>query len=94
MDIPNNKNVFNYSVNEIISFLLYRMRVDIGNEKVHMIISVRMIPRTIVFNTEVNKQWNEEQGLFDITETYPFKINVPFELRVTFQSNTYMVISV
>ena len=94
MDKLNNKNVYNCSVNEIISFLLYRIRVDIGNETVFMIISVRMIPRSIVFNTNVNKYWRVEEGLYNIVETFPFQNNIPFELKVTFQSNTYMVISV
>ena len=65
--------------------------MDIGNKKAYILIAARLEERNIVVNTQINGKWQEENGRNIKVDPFPFEMNVPFELRVAFQSKTYMV---
>ena len=65
--------------------------MDIGNRTVYMTIIAQLTYGTIRVTTKVNGEWEEDDGSIMKPDKFPFEISVPFELRVAFQDNTYMV---
>ena len=68
--------------------------MDIGNRTEFVLITALLTERIVIVNSLMNGQWMEGSGHYVKTDTFPFETNVPFELKVAFQSSTYMVISV
>ena len=68
--------------------------MDIGNKTVYVLITALLTKRVIIVNNRVNGQWPKGSAMIVTMDTFPFETNVPFELKVAFQSNTYMVMSV